>query len=376
MKYRSFGKTGIRVSALGFGCMRFPTVEKDEKRVIDRQRAITMLRNAIDNGVNYVDTAYPYHGGESEEVVGIALEDGYRDKVYLADKCPVWLLKKEEDFDRILDEQLAKLKTDHIDFYLLHALDGNRFENTVKKFHLISHMEKAKEEGKIRHLGFSFHDNLDSFKKIIDAYDGWEFCQIQYNYVDVCHQAGTEGLRYAAGKGLGVVIMEPLRGGKLADVSLHLAETFPAGKTPVEWALDFIWDQPEVSLLLSGMSAEKQVEDNLLYADRSGAGMLTEEERAVFGKAKEIFDTMALVKCTKCRYCMPCPSGLDIPGIFSIYNRVPVDGKEAAAKDYAVLDVKADACVACKRCEKACPQHINISGEMQVIRETFEESGN
>lgn len=366
MKYRKFGRTGVQVSALGFGCMRFPTVKQGDKELIDRGRAVNMIRSAIDGGVNYIDTAYPYHGGESELVVGEALRDGYRAKVYLADKCPVWLLKKEEDFDRILDEQLEKLGVDYIDFYLLHALDRNRFED-VKKYHLIEHMEKARAAGKIRHLGFSFHDDLDAFREIIDAYDGWEFCQIQYNYVDVDHQAGTEGLRYAAERGLGLVIMEPLRGGRLADVAQHLADVFPKEKKPVEWALDFLWDQPEVGLLLSGMSTEQQVEENLLYAGRSGVGMLREPEHEIFVRAKEVFDTMALVKCTKCGYCMPCSADIDIPGTFAVYNSSAAKGRDEAKKSYEALKTKADACVKCHRCEKVCPQHINISAVMEDI---------
>lgn len=372
MKYRNFGKMGMEVSALGFGCMRFPVVKQGEKEVIDQERAITMIRHAIDDGVNYVDTAYPYHDGESETLLGKALQDGYREKVYIADKCPVWLVKKEEDFEKYLDEQLEKLGVDSIDFYLLHALDKQRLEEVVKKFNLVKHMEKAKADGKIKHIGFSFHDDLETFKEIVDYYEGWEFCQIQYNYVDVDYQAGMEGLRYAAEKGLGVVVMEPLRGGKLADVAPHLADAFPRDKTPVEWALDFLWDQPEVSLLLSGMSDEKQVEDNLLYADRSAVGMLSEEEHEIYPKAKKVFDTMALVRCTKCGYCMPCPSGIDIPGTFTIYNSTVVSGEEQAKKEYAALETKADACVKCLRCEDACPQHIGISSLMLELSETFE----
>lgn len=367
MKYRKFGKTGAEVSVLGVGGMRFPTKKVNDKEVIDQKRAIGMIRTAIDGGVNYLDTAYSYHNGESEILYKNALKDGYRDKVYIADKSPVWLIKKAEDFDTLLDEQLKRLGVDSIDFYLLHGLDRPRFEELVKKFDLTGRMQKAKEAGKIKHLGFSFHDDLDTFKDIIDYYDGWEFCQIQYNYVDVNYQAGREGLKYASDKGLGVVIMEPLRGGKLADVAPHLAETFKVEKKPVEWALDFLWDQPEVSLLLSGMSNEQQVGDNLIYASRSSAGMLSEKEREIFPKAKEIFDTMALVGCTKCRYCMPCPSGIDIPGIFAIYNGTAVTGEDKAKKEYAELETKADACVKCRKCEKACPQHIKVSSLMEKL---------
>ena len=302
MKYRKFGNTGVEVSALGFGCMRLPI---NEDKTINEEQAIAMIRHAIDSGVNYVDTAYPYHQGTSELVVGKALKDGYREKTYLADKLPVWLLEKEEDFDKYLDEQLEKLGTDHIDFYLLHALSRERFEEKVKKQNLTKKMEEAKAAGKIRYLGFSFHDSLDVFKEIVDYYP-WDFCQIQYNYINLNYQAGTEGLKYAAGKGMGVVIMEPLLGGKLANLAEHVAEVVPDKKSQVEYALDFLWDKPEVSLLLSGMSAPEQVEQNLEYASRSEIGMVTEEDRQVYAKAKEIFDKMALVNCTKCAYCMPC----------------------------------------------------------------------
>lgn len=371
MKYRKFGNMGIEVSALGFGCMRFPMIKQGEKEVIDRNRAVAMIRHAVDCGLNYLDTAYPYHDGESERIVGEALKDGYRESVYLADKCPVWMLECEEDFDRILNEQLEKLGVEYIDFYLLHALDRQRME-IVRKFHLIEHMEKARTKGKIRHLGFSFHDDFDTLKEIIRYYEGWEFCQLQYNYVDVDHQAGIEGLRYAAEKGLGVVIMEPLRGGRLADVAPHLAEAFPGEKTPVEWALDFLWDQREVSLLLSGMGDEQQVKDNLRYAERSGIGMLSEKEKAIFPKAKEIFDTMALVKCTRCGYCMPCPAGIDIPGTFAVYNSSAAKGRSQAKDAYEKLETKAGACAKCRHCEEACPQHIGVSTVMGEISKVFE----
>lgn len=369
MQYRKMGKTGALVSALGFGCMRFPI---NEDNTINEDLAISMLRHAIDSGVNYVDTAYPYHQGTSELVVGKALKDGYREKVYLADKLPVWLLESEDDFDKYLDEQLEKLGTDHIDFYLLHALSKERFEEKVKKFNLTKKLEEARAAGKIRYIGFSFHDSLDIFKEIIDYYDGWDFCQIQYNYINLTHQAGTEGLEYAASKGLGVIIMEPLLGGKLANLAPHVAEAFPEGKAHVEYALDYLWDKAEVSLLLSGMSTPEQVEDNLLYAGRSHVGMVTEEDRKAYAKAKEIFDKMALVNCTKCAYCMPCPFGLNIPELFAAYNMTASHGMDPAKEAYAALSTKADACSACHHCEKECPQHIKISEIMPKVAKIFE----
>lgn len=368
MQYRDFGKTGLKVSALGFGAMRLPVLHENE---VDADRAAAMIRHAIDKGVNYIDTAYPYHQGESERIVGEALKDGYRDRVYLATKCPVWKLEKPEDFEEILSEQLEKLQTDHIDFYLLHALNRQRFEEKIKKFDLISRMEKAREDGKINYLGFSFHDSYDVFQDIIDYYDGWDFCQIQYNYVDLAHQAGEKGLRYAASKGLGVVIMEPLLGGKLANPAPHVKKVFPDNKSTVEYALDFLWNQPEVSLLLSGMSDEKQVEENIIFADRSRMHMVTEEEKQIFKKAKEVFDAMALVGCTGCRYCIPCPFGLEIPEIFSLYNMTAAHREEEAKAGYEALKVKAGDCMACRHCEKECPQMIKISEVMPEVKKVF-----
>lgn len=368
MQYRRLGNTGVSLSALGFGTMRFP-LKEDE--TVDEERTIAMLRMGFDAGINYIDTAYPYHGGQSETVVGKALLNGYREKVYLATKCPVWMIEKEEDFDRILDEQLVKLQTDRIDFYLLHALGKERFEEKVKKFHLVEQAVKAKAEGKIGWLGFSFHDSFEVFQEILEYTDEWDFCQIQYNYIDLEEQPGTKGLKLAAEKGLGVIVMEPLLGGKLAKLSEHVAENFKKDKSPVEYAFDFLWDQPEVSLLLSGMSDEKQVEDNLAYAACSSVHMVTEAEREYYRKAKKIFDEMALVSCTKCRYCMPCPFGLDIPEIFAAYNMSASVGSDEAKEAYEKLKKKAADCRACKNCEKECPQHIDISGQMKAAAEYF-----
>lgn len=365
MQYRLFGNTGIEVSALGFGTMRLPLLE--DGVTVDEKEAIAIIRKAIDQGVNYVDTAYPYHNGTSELVLGKALLDGYREKVYVADKSPMWKLEKEEDFESILDEQLQKLGTDHIDFYLLHALNRERFEEKVKKFRLLEHMKAAREAGKIQYLGFSFHDDLQTFKDIVDYTKDWDFCQIQYNYINVDYQAGDEGLHYAADRGLAVVVMEPLLGGRLANLSDHVAEVFSKDKTPVEHALDFLWNQKEVSLLLSGMGTGKQVEDNLLYADRSKIGMLKDEEGAAYKKAKEIYDKMSMVDCTGCAYCMPCPFGLNIPELFKAYNVYGLHGKNTAKEEYDKLEIRSEACKSCHHCEKVCPQNIKVSQVMKEI---------
>ena len=251
MKYREMA--GEKISVLGFGCMRFPTTSKNAED-IDAEKSAKMLEYAIEKGVNYFDTAYVYHGGKSESFIGGVLKP-YRDKIHIATKCPTWEVKCEEDFDRLLNEQLERLQTDYIDFYLMHALDKDRFKNVVEKFNLIDKLNKAKADGKIRHIGFSFHDDVETFKKIIDANPNWEFCQIQLNYINVKYQAGLEGLEYAHKKGLDVVIMEPLLGGKLANPSPQVAKMLSDEKTPVEWAMDFLWNREEVSLLLSGMGA-------------------------------------------------------------------------------------------------------------------------
>ncbi len=365
MQYRKFGNTGAEVSALGFGCMRLPVLEDGS---VNEEEAVAIIRRAIDEGVNYIDTAYPYHDGKSEIVVGKALQDGYREKVYLATKCPLWAVKGEADFDRILNEQLQKLQTDHIDFYLLHAMGRERLEKVVKPFHLVEHMKEAKKAGKIRHIGFSFHDDLNAFKEILDYTDEWEFCQIQYNYIDVANQAGTEGMRCAAARGMGVVVMEPLLGGRLANLSSHVAAAFSAEKTPVEHAFDFLWNQPEVGVVLSGMSSRQQVEDNLVYASRSGVGMLSGEEEAAYGKVKEIYDKMSMVGCTGCAYCMPCPFGLNIPEIFKVYNSYGLHrNKNKAREAYEAFEVRSDQCRACHKCEQICPQHLKVSEVMKDI---------
>ena len=372
MKYRSMGQTGIEVSALGFGAMRLPIItDENGNASIHEEEAIKMIRTAIDHGVNYVDTAYPYHNGMSEILVGKALKDGYREKAMVATKSPVWLIKSEDDFERYLEEQLHKLEIDSIDFYLLHALSLQRFQDIVLKYDLIPKMIEAKKKGKIKHMGFSFHDNWDAFKTIVDSTDAWDFCQIQMNYIDVNNQATIQGMEYAASKGLGIIIMEPLLGGKLATPPKNVEAALCESKTPVEWALDFLWNREEVSIILSGMSDMQQTLDNLEYANRSSIGMLEEKDIAMLAKAKEIYDTMALVSCTKCEYCMPCPLGLHIPKTFEAYNKTASVGMKEAKELYDTIETKADACRRCRKCEKVCPQSIKISEVMTEIGNAF-----
>jgi len=366
MQYRKFGNTGLEHSALGFGMMR---LQKTEDGKTDVQWAIDTLRMAIDRGLNYVDTAYVY--GDSEIVTGKALQDGYREKVTLATKMPVGMLKSEEDFDRILNEQLERLQTDHIDCFLLHGLNRDRWEGEVKKFNVIEKSEKAKAEGKIRHIGFSFHDNLDVFKTILNGYDKWEFCQIQLNYMDTEYQAGIEGLELAAQMGLAVVIMEPLRGGNLANVPEDVAALLPKG--PVESALDFLWDRPEVSVVLSGMSTTEQVLENLAFADVSRPGMLSDAEKESIIAASKAMRKYMNIPCTACNYCNVCPKQIAIPEIFKIYNQSQLDGDGAKAKEaYNALEGRTGAeCIECRCCTEECPQHIDIPVELAKIHKRF-----
>lgn len=370
MRYREMGKTGVEVSTLGFGCMRFPTVEGQDGQ-IDEKKSIDMIRYAIDNGVNYLDTAFFYHSGNSERLVGKALKDGYRELTYLATKLPLGEIKCEEDVERIFNEQLGKLDVDYIDFYLLHAVNDDSWENKVVKFDVLPKLEKLKEQGKIRHLGFSFHDDLWVFKKVIDAYDGFEFCQIQLNYIDVDYQAGIEGLEYAASKGLGVIIMEPLLGGKLANPVPAIRDVLSDEKTPVEWAFDFLWNRPEVSMLLSGMGTMQMVTDNIGYADKSAVGMLSQDNLDMLADAKKAFDELNLVPCTGCEYCMPCPMGVEIPKVFSAFNNITNGGRRYIKEIFPDIESNASLCQKCGECEKACPQHIKIIDTLKKVRDCF-----
>ena len=313
---RSMSGLGIETSLLGFGCMRFPT---DSNGAIDEKTAEKMIDDAISSGVNYIDTAYPYHNGESEPFVGRVLDKYPRESYFLATKLPCWQVGSLEEAEKLFESQLERLNKNYVDFYLLHSLNINTWRK-MKELGVVEFCEKLKAQGKIRYLGFSFHDSYEAFEEIL-TYRRWDFCQIQYNYINLDHQAGMKGLKMAADRGLGVVVMEPLLGGKLANLSSHVAECLPEGKMAVESAFSFLWDQPEVSLLLSGMSTMEQVQENLRLADLAAVGMLSREDREALLKTKEVFDRMALVNCTACRYCVDhCPKGLDIPKLLSLYN--------------------------------------------------------
>jgi hypothetical protein len=379
MKYRNFGKLNWKVSALGFGAMRLPIIGNDAAK-IDEPEAIRMIRHAIDNGVNYVDTAYPYHRGQGEILVGKALEDGYRERIKLATKMPAWLVKSQQDMDKFFDEQLHRLQVNQIDFYLLHGLDGERWQK-LTELDVLRWLEKKQEEGKIVHLGFSFHDEYPAFQKILDSYSGWTFCQIQYNYMDSEYQAGTKGLKYAASKGLAVVVMEPIAGGRLAMKQ-------PAGieavwdkakikRTPAEWALRWVWSQPEVSVALSGMSTMDQVKENVQSANRSSPGVLTASEVQLINEVSAKYKELGFIGCTGCRYCIPCPEGVNIPEVISLYNEYFMKDKDDAIKtkywEHITPESQAKRCARCGKCEELCPQKLTIREVLNRAAWIFEQ---
>lgn len=374
MQYRDFGRTGAKVSPIGFGMMRLPL---NADGSVNEDAAIKLLRGAIDGGLNYVDTAFNYHGGNSEKITGKALQDGYREKVYLATKAPAWMFKSGEDFDTILEKQLTRLQTDHIDMYMLHAMNAIAFEKKVMRYGVLERLIKAREDGKIKYIGFSFHDKLDVFKNICDSFD-WDFCQIQLNYIDTEYQAGIEGLKYAASKGMAVSIMESLRGGYLANVPEAVKKVFDeTGKSPVEWGLDYLWNMPEVSVVLSGMGTPEQAEQNLRYAENSYIGMLDNGGLDVIKKAQDIFASYDTIPCTGCSYCLPCPKSVGIPYNFVVYNNYKTGGSfEAEKKRYnewiPMFGQKASGCIGCRKCEEICPQHIKISERLKDVAAVFE----
>ena len=374
METRNFKKLGIDVSLLGFGCMRFP-VAADGK--IDRPLAEKMLDKAIASGVNYIDTAYPYHDGESELFVGEALKKYPRDSFYLATKLPVWFVNTIEDVDKYFNEQLEKLQTDHFDFYLMHAMNKDSWEKQ-EKLGTVKRLEELKAEGKIRFLGFSFHDDYDTFEKII-SYRDWDFCQIQFNYMDIDEQAGMKGYKLAEEKGIPLTIMEPIKGGSLASFSQDIMDVFESvrpGKSAASFALRYVATLPNILTVLSGMSSMEQVEDNL--ATFNDFVPMEEKEYQAIDKIKEIMNSRIQNGCTGCRYCMPCPFGLDIPGNFSVWNRYHVYQNYGMVKwqwEGMKKDNKtAEFCKECGKCEKACPQHLSIREDLKKVKADMEKA--
>ncbi len=372
MQYRKFEKIGKDVSLLGMGAMRLPTFEDG---TVDADQAIDIIRSAIDAGVNYVDTAYTYHNGQSERIVGRALKDGYREKALLADKMPIWIAKDEEHMKQIFDKQLERLDTDCIDMYLVHNV-GVPIWKRCKKFNLMPFLEEMKAQGKIKHIGFSFHDKLEFFKEMLDEYD-WEFCQIQLNYMDKNHQAGLEGLKYAAEKGMDVIIMEPLKGGRITDAIpptvQALWDGFETKRSPAEWAFKWLANMPEVKLMLSGMSNKEQLMENIKILSADDAAVLTDDEKALIDRVSDEYNKLIKYSCTGCQYCLPCPQKLEIPKILGYYNDWSVYEKNPSTKfEYDTwLTKHGSDCIGCGACEEKCPQSLEIIQAMKDAAEAF-----
>lgn len=360
--------------------MRFPLTRENDPTKIDEPKAIEMLHYAIDSGINLLDNAWPYHRETSEKFVGKALKGGYRKKVYLSTKLPVWLIKSREDPRKYFNTQLKRLQTDTFDLYLLHAL-GKTSWKTVKEFDVLAFLDEVKAAGKIRFAGFSFHDELPLFKKIVDAYE-WAFCLIHLNYVDDDFQAGIKGLEYAHEKGLAVMVMEPLRGGKLAnkvpDDVVNLIRQTGRVQTPAEFALRWIYNRAEVSCVLSGMSTLEQVQENIRFASKEHMGTLTSEELAIYEKVKKFYRARTVVNCTQCGYCMPCAQGIPISFVLELFNDAHMyDALENSRWMYSVFikpESRADKCITCGECEEKCPQKILIAESLEKAHALLGES--
>lgn len=370
MNYRVNPKNNDKLSILGFGCMRFAKDEKEvEKQII----------YAIENGVNYFDTAYIYPN--SEAVLGRVLAKGYRDKVKIATKMPPYLIRKYEDFDKIFYVQLERLQTDYIDYYFIHMLTDVKIWSRLVNLGILKWIEEKKEKGQIINIGFSYHGGKEEFIKLVDAYD-WEFCMIQYNYLDENNQAGKSGLEYASAKGLPVMVMEPLRGGKLVTnlpkEVYNVWETAQVKRTPAEWAFRWIWNHPEVTVVLSGMNSKEMIEENIRVASQVQANSFTNDELDLFQKVRRILNEKIKVPCTGCSYCMPCPKGVDIPTCFSCFNDREIEGKFTSRWKYIMqTSLKSEAhnaslCVECGQCEKHCPQNIAIMKELKNVTKALE----
>lgn len=387
MRYSTLGRMASEsstsfdtpVSALGFGCMRLPTLGAPDR--IDQSASTALIRDAIEKGVNYIDTAWFYHGagmfqaGQGEPAVGLALSDGYRDRVMLATKLPQQIVKTRDDMDRFLAAQLDRLKTDRLDYYLVHALNGPAWDKMLA-LGLLEFLESARSRGLIRHAAFSFHGEAADFIRIVDGYDKWAFAQIQYNYIDIHHQAGIAGLRHAASKGLGVVVMEPLKGGRLGDRAPEpLQAVFrarPEGWSPAEWGLRFVWNEPGVSMLLSGMNSASQLDENLRVADAAGPGHLSPDQIEVYESARAALRARIKADCTACGYCQPCPFGVEIPQSLAALNNAAMwDSNNGFLTGYDRVKGKPDACTECGACEDACPQGLPIRRLLKETKTVF-----
>ena len=375
MNYRT-DKYGNKISVLGYGCMRFTQIAGK----VDMEKTEREILEAYHAGVNYFDTAYIYPG--SEDALGRILEKNQiRDKVSIATKLPHYLIKKSDSIEKYFLEQLKRLRTDYVDYYLMHMLTDVKTWNRLKELGILEWLEEKKKSGAIRQVGFSYHGNSDMFCELLDVYD-WDFSQIQYNYLDEHSQAGRKGLEYAASKKVPVIIMEPLRGGKLVgqlpEEAKHLFKEYPIKRSPAEWAFRWLWNQPEVTCVLSGMNSLEMVKENVKTASQTQVGEFTEADEKLLGDVVRAINAKVKVGCTGCRYCMPCPKNVDIPGTFAAYNRRYTDGRRAAIIEYVMCTAlrkdssAASNCIECGKCETHCPQHIEIRKELKNARKELE----
>lgn len=362
MKY--FDLNGEQISRLGFGCMRFKTIDGDNGK-IDKEASSKDILEAIDKGLTYIDTAYPYHDGKSEKFIGEFLEENkLRDKIKLITKLPCWLVKERDDFYKLLNEQLDNLRTDHLDFYLLHSLDVKRFRQVVE-LGVLDFLTEIKEKGLVKHVGFSFHDEYPAFEEIIKTYD-WDFCQIQLNYLDVDYQAGLKGYELAKEMGIPVVIMEPVKGGRLANPPKEVRDLLKdfTDLSPAQEALKFPLSLDNVMTVLSGMNDIDQVRENLEMASTTEYNSLTKEDENFYEKARAIYKSRERIGCTACEYCLPCTVDINIPKVFGLWNKAFLYDEEEKSKkeyqDYLKEGVSPTECIKCGKCEGICPQNLEI----------------
>lgn len=373
MKYRKFGKLGIERSAFGIGCMRFPK-KKDENgtETVDMELAKKIVYTAIEGGVNYIDTAYVYSDGQAEKILGEILDGGWRERVSIATKLPIWEVKEYDDMPRIFETELKALRTDHIDFYLVHCLGSEQWRR-LEALGITRFLDSLKASGKIKYACFSFHDSYDAFEEILGAYD-WDMCQIQFNYMDIDNQAGLRGLELAGSKNIPVVIMEGLLGGKLADVPESVRavfDSYPEKRSPAEWGFRWLCNFPQVATVLSGVTDVEMTRQNLEIFDKADVGIMSREELDIVARAREEYKKRMKIECTGCRYCMPCPRDVDIPGIFSTWNGAFKYSDDVSGNRHYIEKIKAgghgaDKCVSCRLCMRKCPQGFDIPDMLRL----------